>query len=377
MASEDLSIDGNSRNIAGAVTDDSNQFTKRLRIDDTTKGLKVMIIGGTGTGTVTSISQGTGIVATPNPIIATGSIALSVPLQPIATLGTALQSIRVNAGATALEYYTPSSGGLTIGTTTITSGTTTRILYDNAGVVGEYTITGTGTVVAMQTSPTFNTSITVAGVIIDATDINVSTNNLLMISTNNTNRWQFSATGHFLAATDNTYDIGASGATRPRTIYAGTSVIINGGTALVSGGALGTPSSGTGTNITGIPAANILAGTFGTGVYTLNNLIYANNAIAAAANAATVPITFRVNTVTNSSAATLTITMTTTSAVDGQIVEVRILDFSGVAQTLTFVNTENSTVTVPATSNGSTTLPLSVLFQFNANTTKWRCIASA
>lgn len=46
---------------------------------------------------------------------------------------------------------------IVVGTTSITSGTSTRILYDNAGVLGEYTITGTGTVVAMQTSPTFVT----------------------------------------------------------------------------------------------------------------------------------------------------------------------------------------------------------------------------
>lgn len=52
---------------------------------------------------------------------------------------------------------------LTVGTTTITSGTTTRILYDNAGVLGEYTITGSGTVVAMQTSPAFLTNITLDG----------------------------------------------------------------------------------------------------------------------------------------------------------------------------------------------------------------------
>lgn len=48
---------------------------------------------------------------------------------------------------------------LVIGTTTVTGGATTRILYDNAGVLGEYTITGTGTVVAMQTSPRFITDI--------------------------------------------------------------------------------------------------------------------------------------------------------------------------------------------------------------------------
>ena len=52
------------------------------------------------------------------------------------------------------------STGLTVGSTAITGGTTTRILYDNAGVLGEYTLTGTGTVVAMQTSPTFVTNIT-------------------------------------------------------------------------------------------------------------------------------------------------------------------------------------------------------------------------
>lgn len=57
-------------------------------------------------------------------------------------------------------FATPAGGGLTVGTTTIASGATTRILYDNAGVLGEYTLTGTGTVVAMQTAPTFITSIT-------------------------------------------------------------------------------------------------------------------------------------------------------------------------------------------------------------------------
>jgi len=46
--------------------------------------------------------------------------------------------------------------GLTIGTTTITSGTNFRVLMNNGGVLGEYSTTGTG-VVAMNTSPTFIT----------------------------------------------------------------------------------------------------------------------------------------------------------------------------------------------------------------------------
>lgn len=47
----------------------------------------------------------------------------------------------------------------------------------------------------------------------------------LNIRTNGSNKWSFDSTGHLLANTDNTLDIGASGATRPRTGYFGTSVI--------------------------------------------------------------------------------------------------------------------------------------------------------
>ena len=181
---------------------------------------------------------------------------------------------------------------------------------------------------------------------------------------------------------------------------------------------LGTPTSGTLTNCTGLPVAGITASTstaLGVGSIELgnasdttiarvsagvisvegstvgmlptaqtwtaqnkfNNIVDVNNAITASGNAATVPVTYRLSTVTNNSAATLTITMTTTSAVDGQLTMVRILDFSAVAQTIAWVNTENSTQTAPVTSNGSTTLPLTVGFQYNGGTSKWRCIASA
>jgi len=114
-----------------------------------------------------------------------------------------------------------------------------------------------------------------------------------------------------------------------------------------------------------------------TGQNKFNNIVDVNNAIAASSSAATVPVTYRLNTVTNDAAGTLTITMTTASAVDGQMTIVRILDHSGVAQTTTWVNTENSTVTAPVTSNGSTTLFQTVGFIYNGATSKWRCIASA
>jgi hypothetical protein len=114
-----------------------------------------------------------------------------------------------------------------------------------------------------------------------------------------------------------------------------------------------------------------------TGQDKFNNFIDVNNAVTVTSNAGTVPVTFRLNTFTNSSAATMAITMATSSAVDGQMSIVRIYDFSGVAETIGWTNTENSTVSVPTTSNGSTTLPLTVGFMFNAATTKWRCIALA
>lgn len=47
---------------------------------------------------------------------------------------------------------------LVIGTTQITAGVSTRVLYDNGGFIGEYPITGTGNV-AMSASPTFSGTI--------------------------------------------------------------------------------------------------------------------------------------------------------------------------------------------------------------------------
>lgn len=102
-----------------------------------------------------------------------------------------------------------------------------------------------------------------------------------------------------------------------------------------------------------------------------------NIAQTAAANAATVNLAYVTNTITNNSAATITITLPTAGAIDGEMRTVRILDFSAVAQTIAWVNTQNSTATAPVTSNGSTTLPITAGFQYNGASSLWRCIASA
>lgn len=58
---------------------------------------------------------------------------------------------RINGANVALG--SGGGGGITVGTTTITSGTNTRVLYNNSGVVGEYSVSGTGNVL-LSASPT-------------------------------------------------------------------------------------------------------------------------------------------------------------------------------------------------------------------------------
>ena len=56
-----------------------------------------------------------------------------------------------------------------------------------------------------------------------------------------TERWRVNASGHFLAVADATYDIGASGATRPRSLYLSTTAVIStGASTLFVGGSSAT-----------------------------------------------------------------------------------------------------------------------------------------
>lgn len=389
---------------------------------------RLLVDSATGSGTVTQIDQGTGIKLTPDPITTTGTVALADNIAPIATLGTANQLIRVNAGATALEYFTPSFiTGLVVGTTTITSGTNTRVLFDNSGILGEYSISGTGNV-AMTTSPVFTTpnigAATATSVTSSGADLTIQAasghalylkadaSDFVYIQSNSSNFIGFDGSA---LSTNRSYALPDTSGTIALTsqlgnLTVGTSTITSGTTTrvlydnagvlgeyTVSGSGnvamttspsfttpvLGTPTSGTLTNCTGLPAASVVAGSFGTGAYTMDTrltvpqILNTPATISVSSNAGTVTRANRINNFTNSSAATMTITMSTTSATDGDMVMVVILDASAVAQTITWVNTEDSTVTAPTTSNGSTTLPLTVGFKWNAATSKWRCIAKA
>lgn len=122
------------------------------------------------------------------------------------------------------------SSSVAIGTTTITGGTTTRVLYDNAGVLGEYTTAQLTGQIATATS-------VLSGAIPP---------------------WPNNTTSFFRG--DGTFaSVAASGLSGLGTGVA-TALSTNVGTAgafVVNGGALGTPSSGTATNITGLPVGGV------------------------------------------------------------------------------------------------------------------------
>lgn len=295
-------------------------------------------------------------------------------------------------GVTAITYTQFNGGGsgsLTIGSTSITSGTSGRVLYDNAGVVGELTITGSGNAV-LATAPTVS-SLTVNTL----TTLNTEMD---LVGT--------SGTLHFTAASDGgDYNIFSSSGTQTLALYGSAGNILNlnlldgalslGSNLTISNAGVYTNSTfdtaGTGNvfkiNGTAISAVtgtgNAVLATSPTlvtptlGVAAATTVNYTANTISVTSNAGTVPINSRVNNFTNSSAATMTITMATSSATDGMLSEVRIYDFSAAAETITWVNTENTLATAPATSKGSTTLPAYAVFQYNGATSKWACIGVA
>lgn len=165
---------------SGTVTDVSvvsaNGFAGTVATSTTTPAITLSTtITGLLKGDGTAISAAS--AATDYAALAFKTIAVSgqsdvvadSPVDTLTLVGSGV-TITTNAATDTITFTATSASNITVGTSTITSGTNTRILYDNSGVLGEYTITGSGTVVAMQTAPSFLTSITTPAVLATAND---------------------------------------------------------------------------------------------------------------------------------------------------------------------------------------------------------------
>jgi hypothetical protein len=128
------------------------------------------------------------------------------------------------------------TGDLAIGTSAVTLGTDKRLLFDDAGLVGEATLTwnkansqllfptlGTAALPSSSFAGDPNTGVWSPGA------------DRLGFATGGVARWEVALAGHLLAAADNTFDIGASGATRPKDLHLS-------GVALVGDGSAAAPS---------------------------------------------------------------------------------------------------------------------------------------
>lgn len=386
-------IDGNDRGSLTAVSNADGKTIIRLQADPITHRLLVDLPS--SSGTVTEVDTGTGL--TGGPITTTGTISLDTKLAPMDSLtGNSLKVLRVNVGETAVEYATPTTGTVTTtgtpasgnltkfsGTTSVTNGdlsgdiTTTGTLATTLATVNSnvgsftnasITVNGKGLVTAAASGTAPVTSISVATANGLAGNSSGGATPALTLSTTITGTLQGNGTA--ISASKVTLTQPATGSTL--TIVDGKTLTVNNTLAL----------SGTDSTVMTFPtttatiARTDAAQTF-TGTQTFAQTIQTVQAITVASNAGTADVTHGNQTFTNSSAATMAITIATTSAVDGQLKIIRIYDFSAVTQTIGWTNTEDSTVTAPTTSNGSTTLPLTVGFQFNGSTSKWRTIAKA
>lgn len=138
--------------------------------------------GATGTGNfVFATSPSMSGVTVTSSFTATGLVTNA----DLANAATTVNGQTCTLGSTCT--ITATAASITVGTTTVASGTTTRVLYDAAGVLGEYAVSGSGSV-AMTTSPsisglTVTSSFTATGLVTLGDLATQATNTVLVNAT--------------------------------------------------------------------------------------------------------------------------------------------------------------------------------------------------
>ena len=161
---------------------------------------------------------------------------------------------------TALQTYaaslTVSAGGTTLQALTATSAT-----FSSSVAAQTVLDVNTGTAL-VRIGNTHGSSVSITATW--TTDMVLNAGRVRIFNQGSTTEyWQFNA-GHLLAGTDNTYDIGASGATRPRAIYVAGAGTFGGGIAVTGNSTIaGTLGSVTTLTCTTVTATN-LGGTLST-----------------------------------------------------------------------------------------------------------------
>ena len=123
----------------------SNQFLTGLGTDGILTRAQV-----TGVGTLVAGATGAGFTID----FAASTLSGTIPNVNLANSSTTVNGQTCTLGSTCT--VTATAATITVGTTAVAGGTTTRVLYNNAGLLGEYTVSGTGTVVAMTGSPSID-----------------------------------------------------------------------------------------------------------------------------------------------------------------------------------------------------------------------------
>lgn len=174
-----------------------------------------------------------------SPITSVGDLIVGSGVNTATRLGIGLNGYILTSNGTTASWSAPPATGITINTTAITGGTTGRILYDNAGTVGELATIpvangGTGQTTA---SAGFNalSPITTTGDLIvgngsnSATRLGIGANGYVLTSNGTTATWAAS-TGGVTSFSAGTTGFIPSTATTGAVTLSGTLSVANGGT---------------------------------------------------------------------------------------------------------------------------------------------------